>query len=68
MTIKVVDFRCEACGTEYSVRYSEEETSDLLPDFCAFCSEESISSIDESWDDIAMFDYIAPEEKEDDWE
>jgi hypothetical protein len=69
MTIKVVDFICEACGSSYSLRYIEEDTNDLTPDFCPFCSEE-ITASDEEWDDIALFDYIAPEEKDevDDWE
>jgi DNA-directed RNA polymerase subunit RPC12/RpoP len=61
MTITVKDYRCESCGSEYGLRWDEEE-SEYKPEFCPFCSEE-VQNGDDEWDDVGMF-YVDEDELE----
>ena len=61
MSIKVQDYTCEGCGTEYSLRW-DAESVDYKPDFCPFCADE-IQQPEEKWDDVGMF-YVDEDELE----
>ena len=55
MTIEVIEYTCESCGSDYVLRYDSEEV-DYPSIFCPFCSEEVSTESGTRWDDIAMFD------------
>jgi len=61
MTIEVIEYTCESCGSDYVLRYDSEEV-DYEPISCPFCSEEVSTESGVRWEDIAIFDQSSDDE------